>query len=191
MNDHVTLSAINVDQALPIPSTTSVPLAHATSETSSDTSKLTSEHGSVNLLYLYEILDVLAQSHDFRDAELYSWIKDHFFHLETETPDSEARKPVRTIRGYEIIYEAFRRAQHLTNRAVDKWPFLNEGGYKMQRSVVKKIVGTQNGTGTPSPVVNNLATGMSFIESCQIACGSPRRYKQRDQTCLFLHFIFY
>ena len=183
MNDHVTLSALNVDQTLLIPSTMSIPLAPAPSEASSYTSKLASEHGFVNLLYLYEIQDVLAQSRDLRDAELCSWIKNHFFHLETETPDAEACKPVRTVRGYEIIYEAFRRSQHLTNRAVDKWPFLNEGGYKMQRSVVKNIVGAQNGTGTASTVgsregVNTPVTGMYFIESCQIACASTWRYEQ-------------
>jgi hypothetical protein len=119
MNVHVNLSGSKADQTHSILSTMRIPLAPAPSEASSETSKLASENGSVDLLHLHKIQEVLTQSHDLRDAKPCSWIKNYFFHLATYTPDAGACKLVRNVRGYEIIYEVFRHVQHLTNRAVD------------------------------------------------------------------------
>lgn len=69
MNVHVNLSRSKADQTLSIISTMRIPLAPAPSEASSETSKLASENGSVELLYLHKIQDALAQSYNLRDAE--------------------------------------------------------------------------------------------------------------------------
>lgn len=93
--------------------------------------------GIINLAVLQTIYNTLRDSVAEEDIDLAQWIQDNYFTPPIE-PHEEGRA-IYTNEGFFKLYNAYKRAQSLSNNTTpEKWPFFTGNWKEMSHKVVKQ-----------------------------------------------------